>query len=80
MASKNISITIEVYEMLVKIKKEKESFSELFLRLLNIQRTTLDKTFGSWDLSEGEKTDIWGDLINRSGRKWTKPSLEVGKK
>ena len=75
MASKNISITEEVYEKLVRIKKDNESFSELFIRLLRIQRTALEKTFGSWDLTEEEKSEIWGDIINRPGRKWTKPSL-----
>ena len=38
MTSKNISITEDVYKKLMKIKREKESFSELFLRLLKIQK------------------------------------------
>jgi len=50
MTSKNISITKDVYNKLLKIKLENESFSELFLRLLKIQKNTLEKSFGAWDL------------------------------
>ncbi|MBD3194069.1 MAG: hypothetical protein GF317_03375, partial [Candidatus Lokiarchaeota archaeon] len=38
MASKNISITEEVYNKLIRIKREDESFSELFLRLIKSQK------------------------------------------
>jgi len=44
MTSKNISITKDVYNKLLKIKLENESFSELFLRLLKIQKNTLNET------------------------------------
>ena len=62
MTSKNISITEEVYNKLLKIKRDKESFTELFLRLLKIQKNTLERSFGAWKLSEEEKGEIWGDL------------------
>ena len=75
MASKNISITEDVYNKLIKIKKKDESFSELFLRLLNIQKEKMEKSFGAWNLSEKEKNDIWGDLTERTGRKWEKSEL-----
>ncbi len=52
MTSKNISITEEVYQKLMKIKRENESFSELFLRLLKIQKINIKRTFGAWNLSE----------------------------
>ncbi|MBY8983594.1 MAG: antitoxin VapB family protein [Candidatus Lokiarchaeota archaeon] len=75
MTSKNISITKDVYNKLLKIKKDNESFSELFLRLLKIQRVKLEKCFGAWNLSEEEKKGIWGDITIRPGRDWKKPDL-----
>ena len=72
MTSKNISITEEVYKKLMKIKRENESFSELFLRLLRIQKVNREKTFGAWNLSKEEKAEIWNDISNRSGRSWKK--------
>ena len=75
MASKNISITEDVYNKLIKIKKKDESFSELFLRLLNIQKEKMEESFGAWNLSEKEKNDIWGDITERTGRKWVKSEL-----
>jgi len=75
MTSKNISITEEVYNKLMKIKRENESFSELFLRLLSIQKTNFEKTFGAWNLNEKESKEIWGDITNRPGRKWKKTDI-----
>ncbi len=72
MTSKNISITEEVYKKLMKIKRENESFSELFLRLLRIQKIKMKKTFGAWNLSNNEKNEIWDDISNRLGRSWEK--------
>jgi len=76
MTSKNISITEDVYNKLIKIKREDESFSELFLRLLKIQKNTLEKSFGAWDLSEEEEKEIWSGLNTRNGRAWNKSNLE----
>ncbi|MFX1237437.1 MAG: antitoxin VapB family protein [Promethearchaeota archaeon] len=75
MTSKNISITKDVYDKLVKIKGDNESFSDLFLRLLRIQKSSVDKSFGAWDLSKEEK-EIWDGLTARSGRSWNKSNLE----
>ena len=75
MTSKNISITEDVYNKLLKIKKKDESFSELFLRLLKIQKVKLENCFGAWNLSEEEKKEIWSDISSRSGRNWKKPNL-----
>ena len=75
MTSKNISITEEVYNKLMKIKRVNESFSELFLRLLKVQKTNFEKSFGVWDLSEDESKEIWSDISNRSGRKWKKSDI-----
>jgi len=76
MTSKNISITKDVYNKLLKIKLENESFSELFLRLLKIQKNTLEKSFGAWDLSEEEEKEIWVDISTRNGRSWNKSNIE----
>ena len=76
MASKNISITKDVYNKLLKIKLENESFSELFLRLLKIQKNTLEKSFGAWDLSEEEEKEIWVEISTRNGRSWNKSNIE----
>ena len=76
MTSKNISITEDVYNKLLKIKRDNESFSELFLRLLKIQKNTLEKSFGAWDLSEEEEKEIWAEISTRNGRNWSKSNLE----
>ena len=75
MTSKNISITEEVYNKLMKIKQENESFSELFLRLLRVQKINFEKSFGAWNLNEKESKEIWGDITNRPGRKWKKTDI-----
>lgn len=75
MASKNISITEEVYNKLIKIKRENESFSELILRLIKSQKQDIMKSFGKWDLSNKEKKEIWDDITNRSGRSWYKSDI-----
>ncbi len=76
MTSKNINITEDVYNKLLKIKRDDESLSELFLRLLKIQKNTLEKSFGAWDLSEEEEKEIWSDISTRNGRNWSKSNLE----
>jgi len=76
MASKNISITEDVYNKLLKIKREDESFSELLIRLLKIQKKTLEKSFGAWDLSEEEEKELWSGLNTRNGRVWNKSNFE----
>lgn len=75
MASKNISITEEVYNRLIKIKGENESFSEFFIKLLNFQKTNIEKSFGAWKLTEEEKEEIWGDITKRSERNWNKSEI-----
>jgi len=75
MTSKNISITEEVYNKLMKIKRENESFSELFLRLLRVQKFKMEKTFGEWNLSKIEKEEIWDDITNRTGRSWKRSEI-----
>ena len=76
MTSKNISITKDVYDKLRKIKQDNESFSELFLRLLRLQKNTFEKSFGTWNLSSDEDKDIWNEISTREGRKWNKSKIE----
>lgn len=76
MTSKNISITEEVYNELIKIKGENESFSELLLRLLRVQKHNIEKSFDAWHLSEEELEEIWAGINERSGRRWKK--IEIG--
>ena len=75
MTSKNISITEDVYNKLLRIKRKDESFSELFLRLLKIQNMRFEKCFGTWNLSKEEEANIWSDITQRSGRNWKKPDM-----
>ena len=70
MTSKNISVTKEVYDKLMKIKRENESFSESFLRLLKVQKANMEKSFGAWNLTEKEKKGIWEDITEQTGKKW----------
>ncbi|MBD3198338.1 MAG: antitoxin [Candidatus Lokiarchaeota archaeon] len=76
MASKNISITEEVYNKLIRIKREDESFSELFLRLIKSQKNSIGEAFGKWDLTEEEIREIWDPITKRNGRSWNKPSFD----
>ena len=52
MASKNISVRLEIYERLEKLKQEGESFSDVIERLLNEgskgSTSRLMKYFGAW--------------------------------
>jgi predicted CopG family antitoxin len=70
MTSKTISITEEVYNELMKIKGDHESFSQLFLRILKFIRQNIEQSFGTWDLTEEEKKEIWDNLVNRAERRW----------
>jgi len=47
MSSKNVAIQRSVYEALSREKRRGESFTDLFVRLLN-QRATADEIRGAW--------------------------------
>ncbi|MHA1144455.1 MAG: antitoxin VapB family protein [Candidatus Helarchaeota archaeon] len=79
MTSKTISITEDVYNELIKIKARDESFSQLFLRMLKNYKQNIEDSFGSWNLSDEEKTEIWKDLSTHPGRRWNKQKLGVSK-
>ena len=54
--TKTLTIRDEVYERLLKIKREDESFSELFMRLSEEENTLklLERLRGSVDLPEAD--------------------------
>lgn len=55
--TKTLTIRNEVYEQLLKIKREDESFSDLFLRLSEEENTfrLLERLRGSIDLPEADE-------------------------
>jgi len=63
MASKTITITEEVYQLLKLIKKQDESFSELLRRLaMSVSGQKLENFFGSWDLNDQEYEEIQEEI------------------
>ena len=56
MAVKTLTIMEDIYSDLVKAKKEDESFSQLFRRLLKENRTSVDEFFGV--LSDLDEKDM----------------------
>ncbi len=71
MASKNISIRLDLYQKLTELKEKQESFSDLIERLLNEglkgSPSRLMKSFGAWaDLPEeiGQNTEEFRKLVD----------------
>lgn len=59
MASKTIKITEDVYQLLKKLKKKNESFSDLLRRLANqANGKKLEAFFGAWDIEDKEYDNI----------------------
>jgi len=74
MASKTITITEDVYQLLKKVKKKDESFSELLRRLaLQINGQKLEAFFGLWTINDQEyeeiQEEIKRNLIPFNGKK-----------
>lgn len=61
MPSKNISMTDEAYEALLREKRDDESFTETILRLTR-RRRKLSDCFGSWKMTAEEETKVTGEL------------------
>ena len=61
MASKNISITQEAYEALLRQKKNKESFTETILRITTKSGKLAD-CFGAWKMTEEEEKTLRSEL------------------
>lgn len=61
MTTKNISITKEAYEALLREKGKEESFTEAILRLTE-RSGRLSDCFGSWSMSDEEEAKISREL------------------
>ena len=76
MTSKTISVTEDVYQELMKYKGKSESFSEFFTRLLNLQRSNLERSFGAWKLTKDEE-DLFENISQRPARRWKRTEAGV---
>ncbi|MDP3728155.1 MAG: antitoxin VapB family protein [bacterium] len=54
MVVKTITVTEEAYEKIKGLKREKESFSQLFIRIVNGQKVNIRDFLGVVNLSEKE--------------------------
>jgi len=62
MAYKTISISDDVYSKLSALKKGKESFSDLFLRITKEEKPKLSNFYGKWKMSDEEEESIFKEL------------------
>lgn len=63
MASKTITITEDVYQLLKLLKKQDESFSELLRRLaMQVNGQKLEAFFGLWDINDQEYKEIQEEI------------------
>ena len=65
---KTISITEKAYELLLREKKPRESFSEA-IKTLAKDRGKLQDSFGAWKMSDDEEERIFSSL-NKNWKKW----------
>jgi predicted CopG family antitoxin len=66
MSSQNVAVRRDVYDALRREKRPRESFTQLFLRLMN-QRGPLDELRGSWTkIPTDAESRAWSKL--RGGR------------
>ncbi|MBU7011552.1 MAG: antitoxin [Theionarchaea archaeon] len=63
MKTKTISITKEVYDMLLVEKEENESFSDVISRLVK-RRSKLSDSFGKWEMTDKEIQKFKSELRN----------------
>jgi len=61
MPSRSISITEDVYNMLLLEKKEGESFSDVIFPLVK-RRSNLSDSFGSWEMTDEEIDEFKSEL------------------
>lgn len=68
MSSKNVAIRKDVYEALRREKRPRESFTQLFLRLLH-QRAPTDELYAAWGKDPtGSAERIWRGLRGAAHR------------
>lgn len=68
MPSHNVAIRKDVYVALEREKRPGESFTKLFLRLLN-QKGPLEELSGSWGKAAKTAQRAWGALRRGGGRR-----------
>lgn len=61
MSTKTISITEDVYSMLLLEKRENESFSDVISRLVK-RRSKLSDSFGKWEMTDKEIEEFKSEL------------------
>jgi predicted CopG family antitoxin len=62
MSSRNVAVRKDVYDALQREKRPQESFTQLFLRLLN-QRGPLEELRGAWPTAAtSAETRAWSQL------------------
>ena len=65
MASKNISITEDVYNDLLKLRKKDESFSEIIRRLVRESKKDPPKFYGILSDVDGDEMDEFDGVVER---------------
>ena len=63
MSTKTISITKDVYDMLLVEKEKDESFSDVIARLVK-RRSKLSDSFGKWEITDEEIQKFTSELHN----------------
>lgn len=63
MSTKTISITKDVYDMLIMEKEDNESFSDVISRLIK-RRPKLSDSFGKWEMTDNEIEEFKSELQN----------------
>ena len=63
MSTKTISITKDVYDMLLAEKEEDESFSDVIYRLVK-KRSKLSDSFSKWEMTDEEIEKFRSELHN----------------
>ena len=77
MTVKTLTIKEDVYNVLKKLKKDDESYSDLLLRLANqINGQNLEKFLGAWDINDEEMRDI-NQNIDTMKKKHTLKSVKL---
>ena len=63
MSTKTISITKDVYDMLLMEKEEDESFSDVISRIVK-RRSKISDSFGKWEMTDEEIQEFKSELHN----------------